>query len=512
MIKKPLVIIPMSGKGTRFITAGYSELKPFILVNGKPIIEHVIDQYPDNFDFLAILSSEDLNLNTHIEQLRKIKSGIQIAIIDPHKLGPGHAISQAADSIKSNVPIIVNYCDFAGKWEPQLFIQKLEKFDCNILTYSGFHPHMARSTKFAYAKMNDDVVAEVREKQPFTEDPMSEEASAGIYGFKDKDTLIRALNQQIEGKLETNGEFYISLTCQAIIENSGSATITRMEKFFQWGTPEDLEDWVYWSNFFEKIKTKRKFNPIPDHGSGSVLILAGGQGSRLARMVVAPKPLLQVEGKSLWEHSLLCSRATIVIREDLGEALDSSHNVNIVKVSNSNGGQAESALTGLKSMSFTGPVSVMASDNIVLDVDLASLHSTIDSASIYVWVCEKYPAAMHNPQQFSWISVSKDRKVQDFYAKSKPNVNSNYMNLIGNFTFPSKEVAVSLITELKKRGIQINEEYYLDSVISIAKDFNLEVKILETKEYFSIGTESELKTFLYWDPDGIPGTELQVYE
>jgi bifunctional N-acetylglucosamine-1-phosphate-uridyltransferase/glucosamine-1-phosphate-acetyltransferase GlmU-like protein len=86
------------------------------------------------------------------------------------------------------------------------------------------------------------------------------------------------------------------------------------------------------------------------------------------------------------------------------------------------------------------------------------------------------------------------------------------MNLIGNFTFPSKEVAISLITELQKKGIQINGEYYLDSVIGIAKDFNLKVRIFETKEYFSIGTESELKTFLYWDPDGIPETELQVHE
>ncbi len=502
----------MSGKGTRFINAGYSELKPFILVNGKPIIEHVINQYSDDFDFLAILSSEDLNLKAHIEQLKKIKSQIQIVIIEPHKLGPGYAISRAAESIESNVPIIVNYCDFSGEWNPKLFIQKLEKFDCNILTYSGFHPHMARSTKFAYAKVNDDVVVEVREKQPFTEDPMSEEASAGVYGFKDKNTLIQALSQQFQGKLETNGEFYISLTCQAIIENSGSATITRMEKFYQWGTPEDLEDWVYWNNFFERLKTKKKINPISDHGSGSVLILAGGQGSRLSGMVVAPKPLLQVEGKSLWEHSLLCPRATLVIREDLDEALNSTHNVNIVKVSNLNGGQAESALTGLKSMSFTGPVSVMSSDNIVLDVDLASLHSTFDSASIYVWVCQKYPAAMHNPQQFSWISVSKDREVQDFFAKSKPNIKSDYMNLIGNFTFPSKEVAISLITELQKKAIQINGEYYLDSVIGIAKDFNLKVRIFETKEYFSIGTESELKTFLYWDPDGIPETELQVHE
>ena len=509
MNNRPQVIIPMSGKGSRFIQAGYSELKPFILVNGKPIIEHIIGQYTEDFDFLAILSSDDSNLKSHIGELRRIQPEIQIAIIAPHKLGPGHAILQAADLIKSNVPLIVNYCDFVGVWDPISFLEKLEKYDCNILTYSGFHPHMNRTTKVAYAKMKNDIVVEVREKQPFTNEPMNEEASAGVYGFKNKASLINALNMQIKENMEVNGEFYISLTCQSLIQNLGVATVTRMKKFFQWGTPEDFEDWIYWNNFFEKCKTKRETVVALDNVNGSVLILAGGQGSRLSELVVAPKPFLEVNGKFLWEHSILCAQATLVIREDLANAVKSTCDVNIVSVPILNGGQAESALAGLKSIKFEGPVSVMASDNIVLDIELAQLHSTLDKESIYVWVCEKYPAALHNPTQYSWISVSEEREFIGFYPKMKPDTQFKCMNLIGNFTFPSKEIAINLINELHARNIQVNGEYFLDSILSIAGDFNLNVGIIETKEYFSIGTETELKTFLYWDSEGIPRRELR---
>jgi 4-diphosphocytidyl-2C-methyl-D-erythritol kinase len=40
------IIIPMSGLGQRFIDAGYSDPKPLIQVDGKPIIEHVVNLFP----------------------------------------------------------------------------------------------------------------------------------------------------------------------------------------------------------------------------------------------------------------------------------------------------------------------------------------------------------------------------------------------------------------------------------------------------------------------------------
>ncbi len=37
------IVIPMAGAGSRFVEAGYPEPKPFIPINGRPMIEHVIE-------------------------------------------------------------------------------------------------------------------------------------------------------------------------------------------------------------------------------------------------------------------------------------------------------------------------------------------------------------------------------------------------------------------------------------------------------------------------------------
>ena len=37
------IIIPMTGYGSRFAAAGYKELKPFIEVQGRPILQWIVE-------------------------------------------------------------------------------------------------------------------------------------------------------------------------------------------------------------------------------------------------------------------------------------------------------------------------------------------------------------------------------------------------------------------------------------------------------------------------------------
>ena len=41
--------MPMAGQGTRLQQAGYSECKPMIPINGKPMFQHVVENI--NLDF-----------------------------------------------------------------------------------------------------------------------------------------------------------------------------------------------------------------------------------------------------------------------------------------------------------------------------------------------------------------------------------------------------------------------------------------------------------------------------
>ena len=54
------IVIPMSGFGERFRRAGYTVPKPLIKIDGKPIIEHVIDMFPGETNFIFICNQDHL--------------------------------------------------------------------------------------------------------------------------------------------------------------------------------------------------------------------------------------------------------------------------------------------------------------------------------------------------------------------------------------------------------------------------------------------------------------------
>jgi hypothetical protein len=78
---------------------------------------------------------------------------------------------------------------------------------------------MLRNTKYAYVKKdNSDLVSDIQEKNSFTDNPMQEEASAGLYAFRSGTLLIDSLREQVSKGYSHKGEFYISLTILPLLE------------------------------------------------------------------------------------------------------------------------------------------------------------------------------------------------------------------------------------------------------------------------------------------------------
>ena len=79
------IIIPMSGVGRRFAEAGYDQIKPLIHVHGKPIIEWVVQLFPDALDILFICRDDHLNDTPLKDVLQSIAPHAAIQAIKGHK-------------------------------------------------------------------------------------------------------------------------------------------------------------------------------------------------------------------------------------------------------------------------------------------------------------------------------------------------------------------------------------------------------------------------------------------
>ncbi|VDA99116.1 dN-sugar pyrophosphorylase [Olavius algarvensis spirochete endosymbiont] len=252
------IIIPITGYGSRFKAAGFEDLKPFIEVHGKPIIEWVVKMFPGEDDIIFVCREKHLQEISDMKQtLKRIKASATIfAIKNWVKKGPVYDVMQAQSVIKDDEPVIVNYCDFYMRWDYQDFkrILKKENPDGAIPCYTGFHPHLIpESNVYASCKVdgNNDLI-EIREKFSFEKDKRKAFHSVGTHYFKSGELLKKYCQKQIDQKIMFKNEYYSSLTYNLLCKDGLKTHVYyKISHFCQWGTPEDLKEYLFW---IENIK------------------------------------------------------------------------------------------------------------------------------------------------------------------------------------------------------------------------------------------------------------------
>ncbi|MDP3466572.1 MAG: NTP transferase domain-containing protein, partial [Sulfuricurvum sp.] len=294
------IVVPMSGVGNRFIEAGYKEPKPLVVIDGKPIIEHVCDLFPGETKFTFICNAKHLAETNMREILQGIKPNANIIEIENHKKGPVYAVHLVEDLIDDEEEVIVNYCDFGTYWDYQDFLKHTRERDADgaIPAYKGFHPHMLGSTNYAFMRDDKQWMLEVKEKEPFTDNRMNEYASNGTYYFKKGSFVKKYFNELMDRDINLKGEYYVSLVFNLLIEDGLKVSIYDIQHMLQWGTPQDVEEYNSWSKYFRNVINEKE-KPAAKENSITLIPLAG-RGSRFAKVGYKdPKPLIEVSGKPM---------------------------------------------------------------------------------------------------------------------------------------------------------------------------------------------------------------------
>lgn len=258
----------MCGKGRRFLDAGFLDLKPLIKVDGKPMIEHVVNLFSGINQFVFVCNNDHLKITNLSEELLRIVPNAKVVGLPDHDLGPVYSLSNTLDLLDANDEVIVNYCDFSTLWDFDSFLDQVQtiKADGAIVAYRGFHPHMLGTTEYAFMRVDDvGKVHEIREKRSFTNDRMNEFASNGTYYFRTANILRESIHKLLACPPHENGEYYVSLLYNQMIANEQLVVIYETDYMLQWGMPEDLIQYQEWSDIFRAGENAWRAKRVSDH-------------------------------------------------------------------------------------------------------------------------------------------------------------------------------------------------------------------------------------------------------
>jgi NDP-sugar pyrophosphorylase family protein len=252
------IVIPMAGKSERYKKAGFNKPKFLLPVGEKSMIEKVVDTFdPVKDEYVFIISKQpegDFRVREFLQDLPLKK---KIFEIPPHDLGPTYSLLQIGNELADEEEVIVNYCDFVMNWDYQEFLRRIRQsgYDGAIPSFRGFHPASLGNTYYAYLKVNkNNELAELREKQPFTENRLNEHASTGTYYFKKWKHVKDFGKQQIDRNIKAGKEYYPSLIYNLMVGAGLKILVYEVDKFICLGTPEDYLQHQYWFNYFQGKK------------------------------------------------------------------------------------------------------------------------------------------------------------------------------------------------------------------------------------------------------------------
>jgi len=227
------VLIPMAGLGSRFEKAGYVLPKPLIDINGKPMIQVVVENLNIDAKHIFIVQKSHYE-NYNLQNVLSLISP-KCEIIQVEGLTEGAACTTllAKEFIDNDKPLLIANSDQYMEWEVGKFLQGMNDVDAGIPTFKDTNP------KWSFVRLNNGLVCEVAEKNP-----ISDLATCGVYYFNKGSDYVKYAEAMIRNNIRVNNEFYVCPVFNEMLKDNKTIKSFMVDKMHGLGTPEDLSQFL----------------------------------------------------------------------------------------------------------------------------------------------------------------------------------------------------------------------------------------------------------------------------
>lgn len=231
------ILIPMGGAGSRFVSAGFDDPKPFIKFLDRTMIENVVENLGLNNQFILVVQEEHFKayknvFDTLTYKIMSIGGSLVIQFLSGMTRGAAESCLMAKDHLDPNKPLMIANSDQMMEWNEYQFKSWFldSGLDGAIMTFESQNP------KNSYAEVDKEgFVVRTAEKEV-----ISTHATNGIYVWRKARDFIDAAKEMMMLNLRVNNEFYVCPCYNRNISWKQKIGIYPIKGHHPIGTPSDL--------------------------------------------------------------------------------------------------------------------------------------------------------------------------------------------------------------------------------------------------------------------------------
>lgn len=251
-------LIPMAGAGSRFSMVGYETPKPLLPVLGLPMVVSAAKSLPgEDENMIFVLRDFHISQYGIDKVLREHFPGCELIVIDKLTEGQASTCLLAKEHIYNEHELFIGASDNGMLYSNEKFEAAKKEADALVFTFRNNPTVLPNPKAYGWVEVQEDgqTIKEAKVKFDMP-DPLHKHAYVGAFWFRTGKLFVDAAERMIEQNRRVNGEFYVDECINDLVELGFRAKVFEVDHYICWGTPNDYKTFLYWDDYYKKLKNK----------------------------------------------------------------------------------------------------------------------------------------------------------------------------------------------------------------------------------------------------------------
>lgn len=246
----------MAGEGKRYKDVGFTIPKPFIDVDGLPMVVRACKSLPAADKNIFVCRKQHLKLYPIQDTLEKYLNNVVIIQIEDLTEGQAITCLSAREYIPDDAILNIGASDNDMVYDENV-VEKMyqnPELDGWIWTFRNNPTVLQNPKMYGWVGVNRDTTKAtfVSCKVPISQTPMLDHAVIGSFTFKKAKSFFDAVDTMVQANFRINNEFYVDTAIDFAIKNGLNIHVHEVSQYICWGTPQDYQEYQYWLSYFRK--------------------------------------------------------------------------------------------------------------------------------------------------------------------------------------------------------------------------------------------------------------------